>query len=163
MLINVTISTFLVTLVIHQATSQYQKQSNVPDDYDCSCVGFLRKASICNWTETECDEESNSFKNYQDKCILLNKYRQGRRDGIIPDDYNKTISCFANFDDEKAAKIRAGVKIPKNSRSLDISWNFNPKVPFDTPLPTSTIDWGRYMTAVKNQGACGSCYAFGKK
>lgn len=47
------------------------------------------------------------------------------------------------------------------TKSFDYKTSFpNPNIPFNTPVPTATVDWTSKMTPVKDQGGCASPQVF---
>lgn len=80
------LKTILVILFAYSTEAQYKLQKDVPPLHDCSCDGFIFKATECkweDWKQKQCDEESDDYINYRWHCKRINSYRVDRLTGAI--------------------------------------------------------------------------------
>jgi C1A family cysteine protease len=132
--------------------------TNVRPNHDCSCKGYEAKAAECKWPEAikKCDPASKEYKTYFFWCEKLNNFRDDKREGTRPNNYNRTLTCDSYKTEKERRKEKCGLKVEKGNskRSLPIG-----SIPTSSPTPTSA-NWTASMTPIKNQGGCGSCWAF---
>jgi hypothetical protein len=89
---------------------------------------------------------------YRFKVFSTNYAKITQHNKLLGRSYSLGLNPFTHLTQEEFAATHLGLKVPKNfTRNI-------------TSLPTSnltaTVDWRAQMNAVKNQGQCGSCWAF---
>lgn len=138
----------------------YKRQKNVRANHDCSCTGFIAKAEECNWEDEICDEDdqSQAYINYQYWCDKLNKFRDDKREGNTPAEYNRSLTCQANMSREERDAIYANEWTAPTPRFLT-GLSQIIAIGSLTADPATNIDWTSRFPPVKNQGSCGSCWA----
>lgn len=133
-------------------------KNDVKPNHDCSCAGYQAQALECEWDASiqKCNETSEAYKNYKFWCEKLNQFRDDKRAGKRPNNYDRTLTCDAYKNEEQRRKEKCGleVQLEKTKRSLPIG-----SIPSNITTAVSS-NWTSYMSPVKNQGGCGSCWAF---
>lgn len=147
-----TLTATIITLFIWSAyADQSEEQIEVPEDHDCSCIGYEEKAVECQWPQQNCDPLSNDFKNYVHWCSKLNAFRQKKRNGEIEATYNRALTCYANLDVKTRTSITCGLIQPDDEdaspRSLPVM-----NYPTNATLP-NFANWTSSFPAVKDQGS----------
>lgn len=142
----------IITLFICLADAgKFKGQTAVPKDHDCTCVGYEKKATECQWPQRNCDPTSNAFINYVYWCGKLNGFRQKKRNGDTEATYNRTLTCYANLDVKTRTSITCGLIQPQNEiaspRSLPVM-----NYPTNATLP-NFANWTSWFPAVKDQGS----------
>ncbi|GAA0159486.1 hypothetical protein Leryth_012800 [Lithospermum erythrorhizon] len=100
------------------------------------------------------EEKEKRFKIFKNNVELI---EANNKDGNRP--YKLSINEFADLTNEEFKASRNGFKKPSQRGSLEIMTSFKYQNVVDVP---SSIDWRTKgaVTPVKNQGQCGSCWAF---
>ena len=97
------------------------------------------------------DEESYRFQNFQRNLEKMGEYEDAKKAGKIS--FTVGINEFADMDQKEFKEKMLGTRVQKErNRVKDLD---------KTNLPSS-IDWTTKgaVTPIKNQGQCGSCWAF---
>jgi C1A family cysteine protease len=157
----------------------------IKSDHDCSCAGYEALAKKCKWAANiaTCVETSEEYKHFLNKCNRINIFRDGKRNGTIPNTYVREMQCDAYESSELRIKQKTGYVENKNSikpskRSLPQYVNNDDTnsyygippilsgptppagfVSLNAPIATS-VDWSSRFTPIKNQLTCGSCWIF---
>lgn len=141
---------------------EHKKQKNVKQNDDCSCKNYIKIAKKCKWIDLTCSEStpSESYRNFLSNCKSLNGYRDKKRNGKTHRTFSRRMTCIANLSLETKNKRLASLKTEPTEATgrnlLDVSAS---KVSTSV-APVTDQDWTEDLNAVKNQGICGSCWAW---
>jgi C1A family cysteine protease len=179
----------IVLVAVHAGPKDPKKGArkglSIKGNHDCSCVGYEALAKKCNWEAkiAKCVKTSEEYRHYSRKCKRINNFRDGKRNGTIPNTYVRQMQCDAYKSSELRIKQSTGYvekqrTIKPTKRSLPQFVNndntnsyvgippiyYNPTPPagmvsLNAPIAAS-VDWSSQFTPIKNQLTCGSCWIF---
>jgi len=109
-------------------------------------------------TYNTAEEEYRRFKIFKNNLEIINSHNEEYEAGRIS--FQLAINHFTDWTNDEFRHIVNGYRKPKGDRLQ--RWNASTfLVPLNFQEPTE-VDWRKhgYVTPVKNQGHCGSCWAF---
>jgi len=109
-------------------------------------------------TYSTAEEEHRRFKIFKNNLVIINKHNKDYEAGEIS--FELAVNHFTDWTNDEFRHKVNGYRQPKGDRLP--RWNASTfLVPLNFQEPTE-VDWRKhgYVTPVKNQGHCGSCWAF---